>query len=40
MPENPTNHFSWLVGFYSVSTFVGYLTPSSVYMYIHSTKDF
>ena len=25
-----------MVGFYGVSTFVGYLTPNSVYMYIHS----
>ena len=32
--------FDWLFGFYGVSTFVGYLTPNSVYMYIHSTKDF
>ena len=30
----------WLVEFYGVSTFVGYLTLNSVYMYIHSTKDF
>ena len=30
----------WLVGFYGLSTFVGYLMPNSVYMYIHSTKDF
>ena len=30
----------WLVGFYGVSTFVGYLTPNSVYMDIHLTKDF
>ena len=30
----------WLNGFYGISTFVGYLTPNSVYMYIHSTKDF
>ena len=29
----------WLVGFYGISTLVGYLTPNSVYMYIHSTKD-
>ena len=29
-----------LFGFYGVSTFLGYLTPNSVYMYIHSTKDF
>ena len=30
----------WLFGFYGASTFVGYLTPSSVYMFIHLTKDF
>ena len=30
----------WVSGFYGVSTFVGYLTPNSVYIYIHSTKDF
>ena len=30
----------WLFGFYGISTFVGYLTPNSVYMYRHSTKDF
>ena len=29
-----------LVGFYGVSTVVDYLTPNSVYMYIHSTMDF
>ena len=35
-------HYSpgWLSGFYGISTFVGYLMPNSVYMYIHSTKDF
>ena len=35
-------HYSpgWLFGFYGVSTFVGYLTPNSVYMIIHSTKYF
>ena len=42
-PENEVTEFlswlvSWLVGFYGI--FVGYLTPNSVYMYIHSTKDF
>ena len=35
--------FDWLVGclfgFYGVSTIVGYLMPTSIYMYIHSTKD-
>ena len=30
----------WLFRFYGVSTFVGYSTPNSVFMYIHSTKDF
>ena len=29
--------FGWLVGFYCISTFVGYLTANSVYMYIRST---
>ena len=24
-----TNLFGWLVGFYGISTFVGYLTPNS-----------
>ena len=28
----------WLFGFYGISTFVGYLTPNSVYMCLHSTK--
>ena len=27
--------FGWLVGFYGVSTVVGYLTPNSVYIYIY-----
>ena len=31
---------SWLVGFYGVSTFVGYLTPNSVYMYIPFTNEY
>ena len=30
----------WLVGFYGVSTFVGYLTPNSVYMYIPLTNEY
>ena len=30
----------WLVGFYGESTFVGYLTPNSVYMYIHLTSEY
>ena len=30
----------WLVGFYGVSTFVGYLTPNSVYTYIHLTNEY
>ena len=31
----------WLVvWFYGVSTFVGYLTPNSVYMYIHLTNEY
>ena len=34
------HQIGWLFGFYGVSTFVGYLMPTSVYMYIHSTKDF
>ena len=25
----------WLVGFYGIQTFLGHLTPDSVYMYIH-----
>ena len=29
-----------LVGFYDVSTFVGYLTPNSVYMYIPFTNEY
>ena len=33
-------YVGYLFGFYGVSTFVGYLTPNSVYMYIYSTKDF
>ena len=42
-----TYHFSgiiwsdwlvWLFGFYGVSTFVGYLTSNSVYMYIPFTN--
>ena len=27
--------FGWLLGFYGISTFVGYSTPNSVYIYIH-----
>ena len=30
----------WLVGFYGVSTFVGYLTPNSANMYIHLTNEY
>ena len=26
--------------FYGVSTFVGYLTPNSVYMYMHLTNEY
>ena len=36
-----TKLVGWLVGWYLWHiNFVGYLTPNSVYMYIHSTKDF
>ena len=34
--DSPLDAVGWLFGFYGVSTFVGYLTPNSVYMYIHS----
>ena len=27
------NCFGWLVGFYGISTFIGYLMPNSVYIY-------
>ena len=30
--ENWKNDVDWLVGFYGISTFVGYITPSSDYM--------
>ena len=30
----------WLFGFYGVSTFVGYLTPNSVYIYIPFTNEY
>ena len=30
----------WLFGFYVISTFVGHLTPNSVYIHTYSTKDF
>ena len=30
----------WLVGFYGVSTFLGYLTPNSVYMYTPFTNEY
>ena len=29
----------WLFGLYGILTFAGYLTPNSVYMYTHSTKE-
>ena len=29
---NPIFRFGWLLGFYGISTFVGYLTPNSVYI--------
>ena len=30
----------WLVGFYGISTFVGYVMQNFVYAYIYLTKDF
>ena len=30
----------WLFGFYGVSTFVGYLTPNYVHMYILFTNEY
>ena len=30
----------WLIGFYGISTFVGYLTPNSVYMYVPFTNEY
>ena len=35
---DPHNSPGWLVGFYGISTFVGYLMQNSVYMYIHQPK--
>ena len=39
-PIYNVNFVGWLVGFYGVSTFVGYSTPNSVYMYIPFTNEY
>ena len=38
--NKPIKFVGWLVGFYGVSIFVGYLTPNSVYMYIPFTNEY
>ena len=32
-------NFFWLVGFYGISTLVGYLIPNPVYIYISNIQD-
>ena len=35
LKPNIHNLVGWLFGFYGISTLIGYLTPNSVYIYIH-----